>query len=55
MYVSDNQVADNGRANDNSSDIQPHLIHNVLLGGKDGISIHVYTVSFVPMVNHQEA
>lgn len=55
MYVIDNQIADNGRANDKSSDIQPNLIHKVLLDGEDGISTHVHSVSFILMMNHEGA
>jgi len=55
VYVSDNQIADNGRANEYPSDIQPNLVHSVLLGGKDGISTHVHSVSFILMMNHEGA
>lgn len=53
MYESDNQVADSGRADEHPSDIQPNLVHRVLLRGEDGISTHIPPVSFILMLNHE--
>lgn len=54
MYKSDNQVADSGHANEHPSDIQPSLIHSVLLHCNDEIT-RIHSVSFMLMMNHEEA